>query len=52
MRQGEGCPLRLDLRTVYDAALAESRGEKVTPARLRRAASYLQSFANAMEKTQ
>ena len=37
---------------LYDAALAESRGEKVTPARLRRAAEYLGCLAEAMENLQ
>ena len=34
------------------AAFAESRGEKVTPIRLRRAAEYLGRLAEAMEKLQ
>ena len=36
----------------YDAALAESRGEKITPARLRRASEYLGRLAEAMEELQ
>ena len=34
----------------YSPAVAESRGEEITPARLRRAAKYLGSYADAMEK--
>ena len=34
---------------LYDPALAESRGESVTPNRLRRAAEYLGRLADAME---
>jgi hypothetical protein len=33
----------------YDPALAESRGERVTPARLRRVAEYARSLADALE---
>jgi hypothetical protein len=33
----------------YDPALAESRGETVTLARLRRASDYLGALADAME---
>lgn len=36
----------------YDPALAESRGESMTPARLRRASEYLFSLADAMENFQ
>jgi ParB-like chromosome segregation protein Spo0J len=36
----------------YDPALAESRGETVTPARLRRAGAYLFALADAMEGLQ
>jgi ParB-like nuclease domain len=36
----------------YDPALAESRGETVTPARIRRASEYLAALADAMEDLQ
>lgn len=36
----------------YDAALAESRGETVSPGRLRRAGAYLNALADAMEELQ
>jgi hypothetical protein len=35
--------------SLYDPGLAESRGESVSPARLRRAADYLDALADAME---
>jgi hypothetical protein len=36
----------------YDPALAESRGETVTPARMRRARDYLDALADALEDLQ
>jgi ParB-like chromosome segregation protein Spo0J len=40
-----------DIVTEYDAAHAESRGESITPERLRKAADYLNALANAMESS-
>jgi ParB/RepB/Spo0J family partition protein len=37
---------------LYDPAIAESRGETVTPARLRRVADYVTGLADALEKSQ
>jgi hypothetical protein len=41
--------LAVDEIAFYDPALAESRGERMTPARLRRARDYLGALADAME---
>jgi hypothetical protein len=38
--------------SLYDPGLAESRGEKVSPTRLRRASDYLAALADAMEDLQ
>ena len=42
----------IDEIALYDPALAESRGENVTPNRLRRSAEYLVRLAEAMENLQ
>ncbi len=36
----------------YDPAVAESRGETITPARLRRAGAYINCLADALENTE
>jgi hypothetical protein len=41
--------LAVDEIAFYDPPLAESRGERMTPARLRRASAYLGALADAME---